>query len=148
MAFQSIVYIKHEDVNSGSYMRVFCTKVVIGFNCKANVTPNANYGKLAEVQSQNMENPKYIITNIVLDYDEDELTSTLLKELIVANYTSTSPLYIKIKQGGSDWTAMDNSTTEIPVQIDGGINISLDTTDSTDAYLPMTNIPLVEQYEA
>jgi len=147
MTSQSVAYIKHADVNSGNPIRVYCTKVVVGYSCKANSTPNANYGKVAEVQSQNMENPLYTIQNVALGYGSG-VTVTQLKELIAANYTSTSPLYLSFKYGGEDWTAFDNVTTIIPVQLNGGITINVDSSDSQDAYLPSVSIPLIEQYEA
>lgn len=147
MTSQAVAYIKHADVNSGAYIRVYCSKVVVGYNCKSNTTPNANYGSITRVQSQNMENPMYTISNISLDYS-DGLTQAQLKSLIQANYSSASPLYLKFKYGGTDWTSYGGSSVDIPVQLNGSINVNVDSSDSQDAYLPVFSLTLIEQYEA
>lgn len=148
MTSQSVAYLKHESVNSGNYIRVYCSKIVVSFSCKSNTQPNGNYGSLAKVQSQNLENPMYTITNIQLGYSGGGITEAQLKALIVANYTSESPIYLNFKYGGSNWTSFGKGSTDIPVQLNGGININVDASDSQDAYLPNFSIVLIEQYEA
>jgi hypothetical protein len=128
-------------------VRLIATKVIPSFSCKASVSPNANYGSLAKVQSQNMENPTYTVQNIALDYSSGGITQALLKAFIAANYESTSPLYLSFKYGGTDWLSYGSGSTNIPVQINGTVSINVDTTDSDNAYLPNFSLTLTEQFE-
>jgi len=143
----SVVYLKHEDINSGVAIRVYCSKVMVGYNCKSVAPPNANYGDVARVQSQNMDNTAYTVSNIQLGYNSS-LTATQLKQFIVANYESTAPIYLSFKYGGNDWKDFGDTVTDIPVQINGTITVNVDSADSKDAYLPNFSLPLIEQYEA
>lgn len=147
MTTQSVVYLKHASVNGGVAVRLYATKVIPSFNCKAAVNPNANYGSLAKVQSQNLENPTYVVQNIQLDYASGGMTQSLLKGFIAANYESTAPLYLSFKYGGSDWLSYGMGSANIPVQINGTVSVNIDTTDSDNAYLPNFSLSLVEQYE-
>ena len=147
MTQNSLAYLRHTDVNSGNPVRILCTQITPSYNCRAESKPNANYGQLARVQSQNFENPLYSVQNIKLGIS-GSLTLSLLKDFIAANYSSTSPLYLSFKYGGSWWTSYGTSATDIPVQLNGNISLALDTRDSKDAYRPSFNMTFVEQYEA
>lgn len=79
-------------------------------------------------------------------YYEDTIESvSLISSSITVSDNFSESGYIRIsKPNGSYLLDSTLSTTEIPVTVDDTTNINIDTSDSSDGYMPVFNLTLVE----
>jgi len=153
------VTLKHSTINSGAEVQVFCTKVNVSINKTNDKKPNANYSTdtVAQVQSLSVENPKYILSGVVLGVGD--LTYSMLLDFFKLANDAVDPIYLTVVYGTSaaladpiadnfeDLIAYDGVTTDIPVTFDGALSIPFDTTATKYAYRPTFNISLIEVRE-
>jgi len=138
---RTYVSLKHADVNGGSEVQIYCTKVVVSFNKKNDKTPNNNYNLYpASVQTLSRENVHYTLQGVKLDKGDLDY-ATLLDLVSLAN---DGGLTLKVIYNSKSLTDSTGSVTEIPVTFDGSFNVVFDTVDSLDSSVPSLTIPLVE----
>ena len=138
---KTYVSLKHSSLNGGNEIQIYCTKVVIAFNKKNDKTPNNNYGLYpASVQTLGRENVRYTLQNVKLDKGGLDY-ATLLDLVALAN---DGGLTLKVIYNSKSLTDSSKLLTDIPVTIDGSLQLTLDTVESIDSSVPSLSIPLVE----
>lgn len=125
-------------------VKLLSGSVSIGYKLNTTAKPPASGNDLAEVQTQNYENPIYTISGIRLSQESGTLTQKNLLELIRSRYDGTNSHTLNIthsnytKDGETAVIALSNTdlaTTDIPVILDSA-TYNINVAGSTNAYLP------------
>lgn len=169
---KSLVTLTHTDINGGEPVVVICNTVKAGYNKINSANPNANYdgdSPIVRVQTKSITNPIYTIGgvkyNTGLKVIEDEvtyddavkvdgviynlLTEELAKDLFTLENSDTNPIILNVYYGdGKQMLSLQkysgSRTADIPVTLNGTLDITLSTDDSKDAYMPLGSIILLE----
>lgn len=154
----ALITLQHTSINSGNKVSLPGSVVTIGYN-KNNVNnSNENYSAdnpVTRVQSKSIANPVYNIQRIVIDYENTTfagytaITQELLKQFLTLANTDSDPIYLNIIYGtNTNWSSLEkysgSRANDIPVTINGGVNVNLDVQDSQDGYFATTSISLIE----
>jgi len=138
---ETYVSLKHEDVNGGDAIQIMCTGVTVALNKKNDKSPNTLYTQYpVDVQTIGRENAKYTLDNVKLGVADLDY-STLLE---IFNLENDEGMILNVKYNNIWLTDSLSETTDIPVTIDGGVNIKFSTKESRDSYMSTLNIPLIE----
>lgn len=130
------VTLTHPTINGGSPIKVSCQSVRQSFKKTNSKKPNANPTDIVKVQTTSIENPKYVIGGIKLGVT-GYMTYAQLLSIIKLLPDDTNYLTLSVTYGdGSQLTAYDGVTTDIPVVLDNNMDIVISVIDSRDGYLP------------
>lgn len=155
----ALVTLQHTNINSGNKVAIPCSGVSVGYTKTNSNNPNANYDgeePVVRVQNKSLGNPLYTLTNIKLDPNTTTiktftvLTQELLKQFLTVANDDSDPILLNVVYGDStNWTSLNkysgSRVSDIPVTIQGGITVSLNTREVRDAYMPtISGITLVE----
>jgi len=125
-------------------VQVLANTVVISGNRNVITKAETNGSQLAQAQTQSFDNPKYVIQGIKITNTSGTLTYNDILKLYKEKYDGTNPIILKIVYGsGLVVPALSESTTGISVVLDD-YNITYDTKDSKDAYIPEMSLTFTE----
>jgi hypothetical protein len=124
--------------------QVIGDKVTVSGKKNNVVVPNANVSSIVEVQTQSYENPKYIISNVMLTGSSGILTYPQILQMYRWKYTGTNKIYLTVGYGtASTLVGVDGTTTSIPVMLDD-FSLDISAKDTKSAYLPTASLTFVE----
>lgn len=135
------IELKHADVNSGNYQTIYASTVRLDGKTNTNSSPDASSHEAIEVNKISVENIKYVVAGFKLT---GNFTYQDLLTIYRARFDGTNPAYLKVTYDtGTSLTAMDGTTTDIPVVLDN-FTLDFDSTDSNNASLPKGELVFVE----
>lgn len=147
----STVTLTNPNVNSGTAVKVHCQKVIVGWQNNTFSKSTPGDFTVSEVQKNSFDNPTIALqaVNLVdstISGDANSLTYAQLLSFAKNEYDGTSGTQTTLNITYGDSTQLvgsDGSTTAIPVEIES-FNMTMDTTDSDDAYVPTITITVRE----
>lgn len=137
------VYLTHEDVNSGSQVRVLCQSISISGKKNNQVKPDVNGDDIVEVHTQGFENPRYVCNNVYFTGAANTLTWDDVWSLYKAKYTGSNSITLNITYDTNTVLNGISTSTDISVILDT-CSLNLDTSDSKDANRPIASLSFTE----
>ena len=144
------VTLTNANINSGNPVVIYCSGVTVGYQKSNSKQSNAQYnsdGSSVDVINGSIENPTYILQNVKFDVSGG-ITYAQFLSFLKSENTSTNRTYLSIPYGSltspSYVTALDGSTTAIPVTMNGTNAVTISYRDTKNGYIPTISINLVE----
>ena len=144
----------HPLINSGLPVRVLGGRLTISGKKNVVATPNAYLnGTQAEVQTESVENLKYVVNGVYFTNESGVLTYPMLLELYRRRYggsgvTGADQAIVLTATYGrpgstSNLVSFDGTTTDIDVILES-FTFIIDMKDTKDGYIPSCTITFVE----
>lgn len=143
------VRLKQAGINSGNWITIYCTGVIVNGTKNLTSEPNATGTSMVEVQVESSSNPAYTIKDVIVDNTttglvSNTLTYNQLQYLYRTRYDGTNPIYLEITvSGGTIIRGYDGSTQPIPTVL-ASYAYPFDVTDSKNAKQSSFNLTLLE----
>jgi len=142
MTFATVL-LTNTAINSGSPVRVLCKTAAVSGTKNTQQKPDANGSDMVEVQTQSYENFKYVLSNTYFTGATDTLTWDDVITLYKQKYSGSNYSTLHIKYGTSSVLNGLSESTDIKVVLKVP-NLTLDTSDSKDAYRPKATLTFTE----
>lgn len=141
------IQLKHESVNSGTAVTVHCNTVRASGKKNNVKQPNANMdGTIVQGQSQSIENPTYVLSNVLFNGGSGTLSYTDVLILYRASFSGSNPIYLKVISGSSTQLPDSQGTTltdGIPVLLES-FDIVHNHMSSSEGEIPTVTLTFVE----
>lgn len=138
------VTITHASINAGVPVRVMCGQVRVDWKNSVVSDSDALNTAVIEVQTQGFENPAMTLPNIKLTGAANTLTYAMILTLAKLQYTGSNAPTLTVNYGSSSQlVGSDGLTTSIKFVIKS-FGLTIDASDSKNAYLPIANIVILE----
>ncbi len=133
------IRIKHEDIthdlDGEGYITILCSNIIVSGAKNVTKKPVPNGNDIVEVQTQSVENPKYVISNTKL-FNTTYFNYEDIIALIKAKHNGSNPAELEIKYGKPDALSTlpgfdGNSPIKVVLE---DFTVPIDATDSEGGY--------------
>ena len=137
-----IVTITHEDINGGNPVRVYCRSIAVSGSKNNSQRPTPGRFDKNTVQTVSVENLRFALRGLRIR--DDGFQWSHWRTLYLSKFDGSNPATLNISYGDNKKLTGITGDENIKVILDSGVDLTLDTGESKDAYLPFGSLIFVE----